>query len=85
VARVGRNEQRELRRMWTVLTFPIVYRIATGRRIDLVAVGPRAIICEETHRRIAKTLRPSGEQMRVIRRNSLRSLRPTRFLVATRK
>jgi mRNA interferase RelE/StbE len=64
-------------RSFRVGRFRIVYRIATVRRIDLVAVGPRAIIYEETHRRIAKTLRPSGEQMRVIRRNSLRSLRPT--------
>ena len=41
--------------------FRIVYRIATGRRIDLIAVGPRAVIYEETYRRIAKTLRPSDE------------------------
>ena len=48
-------------RSFRVGRFGIVYRIATGRRIDLVAVGSRAIIYEETYRRIAKTLRPSGE------------------------
>ena len=48
-------------RSFRVGRFRIVYRIATGRRIDLVAVGPRAIIYEGTYRRIAKTLRPSGE------------------------
>ena len=44
-------------RSFRVGRFRIVYRIAPGRRIDLVAVGPRAIIYEETYRRITKTLR----------------------------
>jgi hypothetical protein len=48
-------------RSFRVGRFRIVDRIAAGRRIELVAVGPRAIIYEETYRRIAKTLRPSGE------------------------
>ena len=41
-------------RSFRVGRFRIIYRIAPGRRIDLVAVGPRAIIYEETYRRIAK-------------------------------
>ncbi len=41
--------------------FRIIYRIAPGRRIDLVAVGPRAVIYEETYRRITKTPRTSDE------------------------
>ena len=48
-------------RSFRIGRFRIVYCIATGRRIDLVAVGPRAIIYEETYRRITKTLRASDE------------------------
>jgi len=44
-----------------VARFRIVYRIAAGRRIDLVAVGPRAIIYDETYRRIAKAQLRSDE------------------------
>ena len=42
-------------RSFRVGRFRIIYRIAPGRRIDLVAVGPRAIIYEETYRRITKS------------------------------
>ena len=41
-------------RSFRVGRFRIIYRIATGRRIDLVALGPRSIIYVETYRRIAK-------------------------------
>ena len=46
-------------RSFRIGRFRIVYRIAAGRRIELVAVGPRAIIYEETYRRVTKALRPS--------------------------
>ncbi len=36
--------------------FRIVYRIARGRQIELVAIGPRAVIYEETYRRVARGL-----------------------------
>ena len=39
-------------RSFRVGRFRIFYRVAAGRRIDLVAVGPRAVIYEETYRRI---------------------------------
>jgi mRNA interferase RelE/StbE len=48
-------------RSFRIGRFRIIYRIASGRRIDLVAVGPRAIIYEETYRRITKMLRPSDQ------------------------
>ena len=48
-------------RSFRVGRFRIIYRIAPGRRIDLVAVGPRAVIYEETYRRITRMLRPSDE------------------------
>jgi mRNA interferase RelE/StbE len=48
-------------RSFRVGRFQIVYRIATGRRVDLVTIGPRAVIYEETYRRIVKTLRPSDQ------------------------
>lgn len=42
-------------RSFRVGRFRIIYRIAPGRRIDLVAIGPRSIIYEETYRRITKS------------------------------
>lgn len=42
-------------RSYRVGRFRIIYRIATGRCIDLVAIGPRSIIYEETYRRITKS------------------------------
>lgn len=44
-------------RSFRVGRFRIVYRIAIGRFIDLIAIGPRAVIYEETYRRIAKAER----------------------------
>lgn len=41
--------------------FRIVYRIMAGKRLALIAIGPRAIIYEETYRRITKTSRRSDE------------------------
>ena len=48
-------------RSFRVGRFRIIYRIAPGRRIDLVAVGPRVVIYEETYRRIAKAQHRSDE------------------------
>jgi mRNA interferase RelE/StbE len=48
-------------RSFRVGRFRIVYRIATGKRIELVAIGPRAVIYEETYRRIARTQRRLDE------------------------
>ena len=48
-------------RSFRVGRFRIIYRIAPSKRIDLVAAGPRAVIYEETYRRIMKALRPSDE------------------------
>ena len=48
-------------RSFRVGRFRIIYRIATGKQIGLVAIGPRAIIYEETYRRIAKAQRQSDE------------------------
>lgn len=42
-------------RSFRVGRFRIIYRIATGRRLDLIALGPRSVIYEETYRRIAKS------------------------------
>ena len=42
-------------RSFRVGRFRIVYRIATGQRIEIVAIGPRAVIYEETYRRMART------------------------------
>lgn len=41
--------------------FRIVYRIASGKQIGLVAIGPRAVIYEETYRRITRVSRGSDE------------------------
>lgn len=42
-------------RSFRVGRFRIIYRIATGRRLDIIALGPRSVIYEETYRRIAKS------------------------------
>ena len=39
-------------RSFRVGKFRVVYRLGTNRRIELVAVGPRESIYEETYRRI---------------------------------
>ena len=57
----ARKDELQGLRSFRVGRFRIIYRIATGRRIDLVAVGPRAVIYEETYRRITRMLRPSDE------------------------
>jgi mRNA interferase RelE/StbE len=44
-------------RSFRVGRFRIVYRIAGTKQIELVAIGPRAVIYEETYRRIAKSPR----------------------------
>ena len=73
--RVGRNERGELRRMDLMFAvdvptpmvrlstgrFRVVYRITSRKRLELIAIGPRAIIYEETYRRIAGTQRRSNE------------------------
>lgn len=41
-------------RSFRVGRFRIIYRITAGRRIDLVAIGPRASIYEETYQRVVK-------------------------------
>ena len=41
-------------RSFRVGRFRIVYRLGTGRHIELVAVGPRESIYEETYRRITR-------------------------------
>jgi len=48
-------------RSFRVGRFRIVYRVATGRRIELAAIGPRAAIYEETYRRITRTQRRLDE------------------------
>jgi len=41
--------------------FRIVYRITARKRLELITIGPRAIIYEETYRRIAGTQRRPNE------------------------
>lgn len=54
--RSGKALKDTLAGLWSyrVSRFRIVYRIAPGRVIELVAVGPRERIYEETYRLIAK-------------------------------
>lgn len=56
----GKPLQRELSGLWTfrVGRLRIVYRIAPGRIVELVAVGPRSTIYEETYRLVKRP--PSG-------------------------
>lgn len=42
-------------RSFRVGRFRIIYRIAASRHIDIVALGPRSIIYEETYRRVTKS------------------------------
>jgi len=37
-----------------VSRYRVIYRIATGRRIEIVAIGPRERIYEETYRMMQK-------------------------------
>jgi mRNA interferase RelE/StbE len=57
----GRPLQRDLTGLWScrVGRLRIVYRIAPGRIIELVAIGPRSTIYEETYRLVRK--RPAGQ------------------------
>lgn len=48
-------------RSFRVGRFRIIYRFATGKRIELVAIGPRSVIYEETYRRVAKVQRRSED------------------------
>lgn len=52
----GKSLKDELGGLWSYRLgrFRIVYRIAAGRVIELMAVGPRERIYEETYRLIAK-------------------------------
>ena len=54
--RSGKALKGELDRLWSfrVGRFRIIYRVATGRRIDLVTFGPRERIYEETYRLVAR-------------------------------
>lgn len=56
----GKPLQRDLTGLWShrVGRLRIVYRIAAGRIIELVAFGPRSTIYEETYRLVKK--RPTG-------------------------
>ena len=53
----GKALQHELAGLWScrVGRFRIVYRIAEGRIIELVAFGPREIIYKETYRLVRKS------------------------------
>lgn len=52
----GKPLQRELSGLWTLRVgrLRIVCRIAPGRIVELVAIGPRATIYEETYRLVKK-------------------------------
>ena len=56
----GKTLQRDLSGLWShrVGRLRIVYRIAAGRIVELIAVGPRSTIYEETYRLVKK--RPAG-------------------------
>ncbi len=51
----GKALREELSGLWSLRVgrFRLIYRIAAGRRIDLVAFGPRERIYEETLRLLA--------------------------------
>ncbi len=53
----GKALKDELDGLWSfrIGRIRIVYRIATGRVVELIAIGPRERIYEETYRLIAKT------------------------------
>ena len=52
----GRPLKEELEGLWSLRVgrFRVIYRIGAGRRIDLVAFGPRERIYEETMRLIER-------------------------------
>jgi mRNA interferase RelE/StbE len=52
----GKPLRRDLSGLWSVRVgrLRIVYRIAAGRIVELVAVGPRSTIYEETYRLVMK-------------------------------
>jgi mRNA interferase RelE/StbE len=54
--RSGKPLKRELVGLWSLRVgrFRIIYRLKSERRIELVAVGPRATIYEETYRLISR-------------------------------
>ena len=54
--RTGRPLKEELEGLWSLRVgrFRVIYRIGTGRGIDLVAFGPRERIYEETMRLIER-------------------------------
>jgi mRNA interferase RelE/StbE len=54
--RSGKALKSELDGLWSfrVGRFRVIYRIGPGRRIDLVAFGPRERIYEETYRLVAR-------------------------------
>ena len=54
--RAGKALKDELSGLWTIRVsrFRIVYRIGAGRRVELVACGPRERIYEETYRLITR-------------------------------
>src|SRR6266699_2595873 len=54
--RCGKALKQELAGLWSyrVSRFRIIYRIGAGRTVELVALGPRERIYEETYRLIAK-------------------------------
>ena len=55
----GKALRQELAGLWSwrVGGFRIVYRMSAGRMVDIVAVGPRAVIYEETYRRVKRACR----------------------------
>ena len=54
--RSGKALKGEFGGLWSfrVGRFRVIYRIGAGRRIDLVAFGPRERIYEETYRLVAR-------------------------------
>ena len=53
----GKELQEELigLRSFRVSRYRVIYRISTGRRIEIVAIGPRERIYEETYRMMQKS------------------------------
>ena len=56
--RSGKALKGEFGGLWSfrVGRFRVIYRIGAGRRIDLVAFGPRERIYEETYRLVARAV-----------------------------
>ncbi|HUN68744.1 MAG TPA: type II toxin-antitoxin system RelE/ParE family toxin [Burkholderiales bacterium] len=59
----GKPLKEELAGLWSLRVgkFRVIYRVRTGRRIDLVAFGPRERIYEETHRLVAAAAADDSE------------------------